>query len=137
MMNAPFYKEWSFYQFAFHLAETSEKIVELILEIQKTIPKEDERYYGIVNSSLPVIMAAVNVWYHYSPDMAEAEITIGDQKNVALGPSIKAWVEDDFAKLDLPDELKPITQTEKESRGGCFGLFLMLLAIGTIGISAL
>lgn len=137
MMNAPFYKEWSFYQYAFHLGKTAEKIVELILDIQKDLPKEDERYYGIVNSSLPIIMKTVNDWYNYSPDMAEAEITIGDQKNVSLGPSLKAWIKDEFAKLDLPEDLKSLQEPEKSGGGGCFSVILLLLSIGSISISAL
>lgn len=137
MMNAPLYKEWSFYQFGFHIGRTSEKIVESISEIQKNLAKDDERYYGIVSSSLPIVMEAINAWYHYSPDMAEAGITIGDEKDVALGPSIKGWVKDDFAKLDLPDELKALQQPEKTGGGGCFGMLLMLLSVGSIGISAL
>ena len=137
MINAPLYKDWSFYQFGFHIAQTSEKIVESIVEIQKTISKEDERYYGIVRSSLPIIMETVNSWYNYSPDMAEAELTIAGQKNVSLGPSIKAWVKDDFAKLDLPDELKSLQKSNDSGGGGCFGMLLMLLSFGSIGISAL
>lgn len=68
--------------------------------------------------------------------MADASITIGSEKNVALAPTVRGYVKDEFAKLDLPESLQPLKKADTESsNGGCFGMLLLLLSAGASGLA--
>lgn len=136
LMNQPIVGDLSFYKYAFHLIEKAEELTKLLLEYQKTVGEADENYYTLVEAAINVTMKAVSTWYNLSPDMADASITIGSEKNVALAPTVRGYVKDEFAKLDLPESLQPLKKADTESsNGGCFGMLLLLLSAGASGLA--
>ncbi len=136
LMNQPIVGDLSFYKYAFHLIEKAEELTKLLLEYQKTVGEADENYYTPVEAAINVTMKAVSTWYNLSPDMADASITIGSEKNVALAPTVRGYVKDEFAKLDLPESLQPLKKADMESsNGGCFGMLLFLLSAGASGLA--
>lgn len=136
LMNQPIVGELSFYKYAFHLIEKAEELTKLLLEYQKIVGKDDEYYYTPVESAIDVTFKAVSTWYNLSPDMADASITIGSEKNVALAPTVREYVKDKFAKLDLPENMQSIKKIQSESsNGGCFGMLLFLLSAGASGLA--
>lgn len=136
LMNQPIVGDLSFYKYAFHLIEKAEELTKLLLEYQKTVGEADENHYTLVEAAINVTMKAVSTWYNLSPDMADASITIGSEKNVALAPTVRGYVKDEFAKLDLPESLQPLKKADTESsNGGCFGMLLLLLSAGASGLA--
>lgn len=134
LINAPIYKEHSFYQLAFLIAQYAEDLTNKQIAIQEVVGKNDVRYFEKVEPIFRIVSKAVSAWYNYSPDMAEEAITIGDEKNVSLGPSIKAWIKDDFAKMDFPPEMQQVKDqlTKKlENNSGCFGIIIIMLMLTT------
>lgn len=130
LMNAPFYKEWSFYQFAFHIIEQTQKLVEKQLEVQKLVSSDHPSYYDNTRAIALCVKNVIDAWRGFSPDMADASITIGDEKDVALYPTVYCYTKDEIAKLDLPSELRSYKEPIKDDNGGCFGsVFLLCLPL--------
>ena len=70
--------------------------------------------------------------------MAEASIKIGDEKNVALAPTVKGWIKDNFAKIDLPESYSSFKKTDSQNSGsGCFGTLLLLVTAATGVVASL
>ena len=128
LMNAKVCKDWSFYNYAGHLMDVAAKLTELQLNVQKLTTEDDDCYFGNVRLIALDFSIAYEAWYKYSPDMAEAAITIEDEKNVALAPTVNAVIKDEFKKLSLPEDIK-ISEEEKE-KNGCLGVILLILVIG-------
>ena len=136
LMNQPLVGEYSFFKYAFHIIEQAETLTSLIIEYQKIVDKDSDDYYSPIKPAIDTTMKAISTWYNLSPDMAEASITIGDEKNVALAPTVKVWVKDSFAKIDLPECYNSFKQTDDQSgSSGCFGT-LLLLATASSGFVA-
>lgn len=129
MLNTPFYKEWTFYTFAFHIIKVAEDLATKQVEIQKSLPKENEAYYGNVMKILASVTSAIKAWYEYSPDMANEGLRIGDQKNVALSLTVEACTKDSFRMMDLPDGMKINDTPEDGGNSGCMGSFVALFVI--------
>lgn len=138
LINQPLVGEYSFYTYAFHIVEQADELSSLILEYQRLADKDSEDYYTPIEPAINTTMKAISIWYNLSPDMAEAPITIGDEKNVALGPTVKGWVKDSFAKIDLPESYSSFKKTDSPSGGpGCFGTLLLLVTAATGLITSL
>lgn len=136
LINQPLVGEYSFFKYAFHIIEQAETLTSLIIEYQKIVDKDSDDYYSPIKPAIDTTMKAISTWYNLSPDMAEASITIGDEKNVALAPTVKGWVKDSFAKIDLPECYNSFKQTDDQSgSSGCFGT-LLLLATASSGFVA-
>jgi hypothetical protein len=127
LLNEPFYKEWSYFKFAFRIIERAEVLVEKQLEVQKNTTPEDPVYFDNVKLISDSICTVREAWRHYSPDMANASITIAGQKDVALWPTVYGYTKDEIVKLDLPPSLKWLKSTKKNESGGCFGIILALV----------
>lgn len=136
LINQPLVGEYSFYKYAFHVIEQAEALTSLILEYQKIVGKESEDYYTPIEPAITTTMKAISTWYDLSPDMAEAPITIGDERDIALGPTVKGWVKDSFAKIDLPERFSSFKNSGSQGGGsGCIGT-LLLLATAATGLVA-
>lgn len=136
LMNQPLVGEYSFYKYAFHIIEQAEALTTLIIDYQKLVGKDSEEYYTPIEPAINITMKAISTWYNLSPDMAQAPITIGDEKNVALEPTVNGWVKDSFAKIDLPESYSSFKKQDSQSGGsGCFGT-LLLLATAATGLVA-
>ena len=136
LINEPIYNGMSFYQLAFYIATCCETMVDKQLEVQKLVSPDNLAYYENTKLIAFSVNAAHNAWYNYSPDMANEGITIGDEKNVALNPSVLGSIKEDTAKLDLPPELQSYKQPDNPESGGCFGALLVLL-LGTASLIGL
>lgn len=137
LMNEPIYQGKSFYQLAFYIINQTDSIVEKQITLQGLISKEDANYYGLVILISNTVAKAISEWYSYSPDMANASITIGDEKNVALYPSVTGWTKDALKKLDLPEELNGLRNEETMDSSGCLGSLVVLLLTSTSIIGAI
>lgn len=137
LMNEPIYQGKSFYQLAFYIINQTDSIVEDQKTLQGLISKEDDNYYGLVNLISNTVAKAIGAWYSYSPDMANASITVGDEKNVALYPSVTGWTKDALKTLDLPQELEGLRKEEKKESAGCLGALVVMLLASTSIIGAI
>lgn len=64
--------------------------------------------------------------------MGDEPIKIGDQKDVCLAPSIRAWIKDDLAKMDYPDDMSGVKESltnNKDSNSGCLSAITVLLLL--------
>lgn len=128
LINAPIYKGKSFVTYAVYLAESSEKIVKILSEVQGLLTKEDDRYHGLVAASFATVNDALNIWYHYSPDLSTVTLNLRGQAEELRG-GIRRWIKEEYCKLDLPDSMQSLKKPEipqKES-SGCFGALMVLL----------
>lgn len=138
LINQPLVGEYSFYKYAFHIIEQAETLTSLILEYQRLVGKDTEEYYAPIEPAINTTMMAISTWYNLSPDMAEASIKIGDEKNIALAPTVKGWVKDNFAKIDLPESYSSFKKTDSQNSGsGCFGTLLLLVTAATGVVASL
>ena len=129
LINAPICREMSFYRYAFHIMQTIEKLVDLQLEIQKNTTSDNSIYFGNITLINEAVNAARNAWYRYSPDMAAAGITIGDEKNVSLGLSVDDYIKTQLGRLQLPDGVHKPDNTKTTENSGCLGVLLLLIVI--------
>lgn len=130
LLNAPFYKDWSYYQFAFHIIECAGVLVGKQLEVQKMKTPEDPVYFDNVRLISDSVNTIREAWRLYSPDMANASITIAGQKDVALWPTVYGYTKDEIVKLDLPPALQWLKRPQRNDNGGCFGVVLLLFLSG-------
>ena len=137
LINEPIYQGKSFFQLAFHIVDQTDKIVEDLLALQGLIGKEDENYYGLVNHISNAVATAISAWYSYSPDMANAPITIGDQENVALYPSVTEWTKDALKKLNSPQKPEESREEKQQESSGCFGLLVIMILASTSIVGAI
>jgi hypothetical protein len=127
IMNTPLYNNFSFYQIAFHIISCVGNMVSMQSLVQQKASAEDECFYGNVVRIINTTRDVIEAWYNYCPEAAEAGITIGDEKDVALLPTVEYMTKKNIKKLYLPEGLK-ITEDENGStKGGCFGVFLVIL----------
>lgn len=139
LINQPIFKDKSFYNIAGVIINNAEEMVNLLSEIQNELPKEDTRYYDTVTASYVAIMETYSVWYNYSPDMANEGITVEDQENVALGPTVVYLTNKKFSKLDLPETIKKEVNKNESSDGdgkGCFGVIVLFIIGGLASLFA-
>ena len=130
-INAPIYKDWTFYTYAIHLIQVAEELVKKQLEVQSATTADDKCYYDNVKLIVTSITMAHKAWFEYSPDMAWEGITIGDEKNVSLELTVDSLTKEEIRKLQLPEGMSfPVKQ--ESSNGGCLGI-LLLLILGGIG----
>ncbi len=140
LINEPLVNGESFYHIAlFVIPQAADYLVERQLKIQQLVGKEDKRYYGFVVDIFNYIDKLTNAWYNYSPDMANESLTIGDQKNVALAPSVLNWTKESIKQLDLPQNVaEHYAEMEKgqPDPSGCFGSFVLIASISITAFSA-
>lgn len=139
LMNEPLVEGKSFFVIALSvIPEAANYLVERQLKVQQLVGKEDSRYFGLVVDIFNGIEKAICSWYNYSPDMAEASITIGDEKNVALYPSVREFTADYIKKLDLSQNIKDRYEEQKDQQSdssGCLGSFVILIAASVATLS--
>lgn len=136
LINAPIYKDKSYVGYGVYLAETAEKASKILAELQQLIPKDDERYFGLVDASFTTLMNAQNAWYHYSPDLADVGVNLrGESERLIDG--IRRWIKEEYCKLDLPESMMALKQPKKiqQESSGCFGMLLFLLSAGASGLA--
>ena len=134
LINKPIVDGYSFYSYAIHICQQADAISSLIMEYQKIVSKDSEDYYVPIEPAINTTMKAFTTWYNLSPDMAVAPITIGDEKDVALGPSVKLSIKESFAKLDLPEKYNFFKEQDTQSsNSGCLST-LVLLSTSIIGL---
>ncbi len=127
ILNTPIYKGKSYYQITFHIISQTEKMVERQLQIQSLTTKDDVCYYGGAVEIFNAVVSLVKSWYDYAPDVANARMTIDDQKDVSLFPTVDEDTKDELRKLDLPEELAALLIDKKEGSSGCFGIILLFV----------
>ena len=137
LINQPLIGDLSYYKYAFHLIDKAEELSKLLVEYHNIVSKnEGDQYYAPIENAISITTKAISAWYNLSPDMADAALTIDGQKNVALAPTVRSYVKEEFAKLDLPQSLQQLkNHDDNSSNGGCFGMLLFLLSVGTSGLA--
>lgn len=136
LINTPIFKEKSYVTYGVFLAQTAEKASKILSQIQQVLSKEDVRYYSLVVSSFDTLKAAQDVWYHYSPDLSAVGVNLrGESERLSYG--IRRWINSEFRKLDLPEAMQAMKQSQKTQHksSGCFGT-LLLLAMAATGLVA-
>ena len=133
LLNAPIYEDLSFFKMTWFIIEETEKLVDKQLEIQRLSTPEDDIYYGNVKRIFIALTEVIQAWYNYSPEAAEASLTLGDQKDVGLYLTIDYQTKNLLKKLDLPPELKfseapPVSN----NKSGCAGIFLALIIVSGV-----
>jgi hypothetical protein len=130
LMNGPFYKEWSFFQFAFHITEECKRMVDMQMEVQDLVSSDNPMYYDNTFLIARTIKSISWAWYNYSPDMANESLVINGEEGVALKPTVDGWTKDSIALLDLPPELQWYKKEDKPVQSsGCLGVFIFLLGL--------
>lgn len=130
LLNAPIYGDLSFYKMTWFIIDETEKLVDKQLQIQKLSSPEDDIYYGNVKRIFTSLTEVIQAWYNYSPEAAEASLTLGDQKDVGLYLTVEYQTKNHLKKLDLPPELKlsedpPVAN----SNSGCLGVFVGIIVV--------
>lgn len=123
LMNIPIYKDWNFCDYAFHLIDTAETLVQKQLEIQRILTEDDARYYGNVDLIRSCVTTARNAWYEYSPDMA---MDIG-YEDAPVIITINAHIGEEFKKLHSRQSTQ---EPDSGAKNGCFGIILLLVISG-------
>lgn len=126
LLNAPICKGCSFDAYAFHLIDTTKKLVEKQLEVQKVTTENDDCYFSNVNLIVSSVTIAHKAWFEHSPDMA---CSVGDDKNVPLEHSVDKYTKEEFRKLHLPEGLS-FSTIQESTNGGCLGLLLFFIISG-------
>ena len=131
LMNGPFYKEWSFFQFAFHITDECKRMVDMQLEVQELVTEDNPMYYDNTVLIARTVKSVARAWYNYSPDMANQSLVINGEEGVALKPTVDGWTKDSIALLDLPPALQWYKKEEKYpvQSSGCLGIFIFLLGL--------
>lgn len=133
LLNAPIYGDLSFYKMTWFIIDETEKLVDKQLEIQKLSTPEDEVYYGNVKRIFDSLTELIQAWYNYSPEAAEASLTLGDQKDVGLYLTVDYQTKNLLKKLDLPPQLKLAEDPPvANNSSGCLGVFVSIIVIMTI-----
>ncbi len=96
LLNEPISGGKTFYQLCLWGCLQTEKAVALQLKIQECISKDNPIYFQKAADIVHVSSNFVHSYLHYSPDMANALITIGKEENVALGDSLQCYVHDEL-----------------------------------------
>lgn len=133
LLNTPIYEDLSFYTMTWFIIEETDKMVDYQLEIQKNSTPEDDVYYGNVKKIFDSLSDLIQAWYNYSPEAAEASLTLGDQKDVGLYLTVDYQTKKSLKKLDLPPELK-LTEDPPvaNSNSGCLGVLVGFAIILTL-----
>ena len=126
-LNTPLYLDKSYYQLAFYIISQTEDMVKKQKEIQSLSSKEEELYHKGVKIILASVLTLIKAWYEYAPDVAVASITIGDQKDVALLPTVESWTKQSIRELDLPEGLNLSEKESSKDNGGCLGIIAFLI----------
>lgn len=127
MLNEPILGEKTFYQLCFWGCRQTEKAVALQLKIQESTSKDDPIYFQKACDIVQICTTFVNAYFHYSPDMASALITVEEEEDVSLGISLQSYVHDELAKLDLPPEVEEIKKPLPSDNSGCLGVFIVMV----------
>ncbi len=130
IMNTPLYNGKSYYQLCFHIISKTDEMVEKQQEIQSLTDKSDELYYDGVKKIFSIVIESIKAWHDYAPDVAQASITIGEEKGVALLPTVEGWTKDAIKKLDLPDGMIIHEYKPREDNSGCLGVIAFLIVCG-------
>ncbi len=130
IMNTPLYNGKSYYQLCFYIISKTEEMVEKQQEIQSLIDKSNDLYYDGVKKIFSIVIDCIKSWHDYAPDVARASITVGEQKNVALLPTIEGWTKDEIKKLDLPEGMVIHEDKPREDNSGCFGVIAFFIICG-------
>ena len=138
LINEPIVDGQSFFNIAlFVIPQATDYLVERQKKIQQLVDKEDKRYYGFVIDIFNYVDKLTNAWYNYSPDMANELLTIGDQKNVALAPSVYNWTKESIIKLDLPQNVADYyarTEKKQTQSSGCLGTLIIMFITSAIAL---
>ena len=138
LINAPLVDGHSFYDIALSvIPNATNYLVERQLKIQQLVDKEDKRYYGFVVDIFNYVDKLTCAWYNYSPDMANESLTIGDEKNIALAPSVYHWTKESIKKLDLPQNIaEHYAELDKKQSGssGCLGVLIAIFVTSTAAL---
>ena len=124
LLNAPLYDDLSFYKMTWFIIEETNKMVDNQLEIQKLCTIKDDIYYGNVKRILESTLDIIEAWYNYSPEAAEASLTIGDQKDVGLYATVEYQTKQALKKLDLPPGLVLKEAPTSTDNSGCLGFII-------------
>lgn len=128
ILNTPIYNGQSYYQLSSYIINQTNEMVDKQLTIQSLLSKEDAYYYDGVVEIFQSVVTIIKAWYDYAPDIARAGITIGDEKDVALLPTVEAWTKEAIKKLDLPEGLVIHEDKSSEGGSGCLGVILLFIA---------
>lgn len=126
LMNTPIYKDISFYQYAWHLIDITENLVEMQLEVQKECSENDTCYFDNVIQIINSVSTAHIAWYEYSPDMAMEGIKVGEEDNVSLELTVKSCIKESFCKMHLPEGIS-FSEDQQQNNKGCLGILLLLI----------
>lgn len=131
LINEPICRELSFFRYAYYLIDVTKELVEKQTEIQKLISSDNPLYYDNVKIILASVSMASDAWLRYSPDMANAGLQIGDEKNISLGLSVDYYTKTEMKKMALPDGIS-ISVNEPKKNSGCLGSLLFIIGIPII-----
>jgi len=137
LMNEPICNGLSFYKMAFYIIRETSKMVECQKKIQSLTTPEDSVYYDNVKYIFKAVVGTIEAWYNYSPEAAEASITIGDEKDVALLPTVEYQTKQDLKTLDLPPGLTIHEEPENSGNSGCLGVVLCLAFLIIFSVSSI
>lgn len=135
MLNEPISGGKTFYQLCFWGCRQTEEAVALQLKIQGSTSKDEPLYFQKACDIVQICTTFVTAYFHYSPAMASALITVEEEKNVSLGKYLQSYVHDELVKLDLPPELKEIKEPLPSENSGCLGMFIAM--VGTLSLLTL
>ena len=141
ILNTKLYKDFSFYNIAMLIITKAEILTKYQLKIQQLINIKDNAYYENNELIIETINTCINAWYRFSPDAAEAKITMGEEKDVALNPTVRYHTNKAFAKLNLQEEYNYINEKAQKDNlvnqgSGCLGLILLFI-VSSFSIMAL
>ena len=133
LLDTPIYGDLSYYKMTWFIIEETEKMVDAQAEIQKLTTPQDLIYYENIKKILDSLLGIIQAWYNYSPEAANASLTIGKEKNVGLYLTVDYQTKELLRKLDLPPELK-LYDTPESKNSGCMGIIIGFAIIQSLFI---
>lgn len=130
IMNTELCNGRTFYNYFQYIIRTIDELIDKQVELQTLISEEDEAYYGNVYKIKNSLNTLISAWYNYSPDVASAGITLGDEKDVAMMPTVQYYLKEALKKIHLPSDIV-IEPDKSEENSGCFGMLLALIVVPT------
>ena len=140
LINAPIYNNLSFFNISGKIICYTEELVDLQKQM---IPDEDFTEKQIQDTGkfiVKVVEQAIASWLQYSPDMANATLTM-DGEEYALAPSVQCSCKEKLSEMELTEDYNYLKSNNESTSSGCFSVLLVLfvssltlLGVGGYGV---
>lgn len=130
LIEISIYKDFTILTFSEFIISEAQKLVELQLNIQSILSKDDQLYFENVELIFITVANTLKQWLDYCPEMEE----IGyEEANTDFYTYTRQRVWDELKRMDHPEReeelVKDIGTVEKEQKG-CINMLFIFLILG-------